>query len=391
MAACAHGSWSRPACSSSPPGSRAARPARRATPSSPLERKLVDRALAAERLEIDPAPAGKRVRRQLLFTGEVFDDDQPLLEPFNVFTWRTDDDVVLREVLLAPGDAWTKARWSTASGCGPRDEAFRTVVSIFPVRPSDGSIEPGLVDLLVVTRDIWSLQVTTDFQSVQGAVDEVDAQLSEQPLRAQQDPRGGLHARRLHVRPRRHVHRPTHRRLALPHFRRPVGDPRAPTAPSTATAATSSSAGRSTHATSMGLGSLDTSYFVGTRRQTAGAEILLYDAPDTPETEAIERRYHGLRVLGSLTGTRSFGTDVKDEVSFGYGVLVDQFGFPDDFPAVAPEAKQDFEDEVLPEDRTQSFFILGYAHFENRFLELRNFDTFDLAESGGGSGRRSRS
>ena len=55
------------------------------------------------------------------------------------------------------------------------DPLYSTVVALLPVKSS----EPGKVDLLVVTRDIWSLRLNTQYTFQQGSLTNLSISLSE--------------------------------------------------------------------------------------------------------------------------------------------------------------------------------------------------------------------
>ena len=125
-----------------------------------LERQAVDEALAERALQIDPNPAGKRVGAIHVVNHEVFSErDGYLLEVLNIFHRTTREWVIRREVLLRPEDVYDQAIVEETTR-NLRDADFSSLVVILPVK----SGQPGRVDLLVVTRDVWSLRLNTDFE-----------------------------------------------------------------------------------------------------------------------------------------------------------------------------------------------------------------------------------
>jgi len=72
--------------------------------SAGYEQQLVQRALAARHLTLDPHPDGKHVEEILVESENVFTPDGPWPVVLNVFHMQTREGILRREVLLAPGD-----------------------------------------------------------------------------------------------------------------------------------------------------------------------------------------------------------------------------------------------------------------------------------------------
>ena len=161
------------------PGGSAA-PAARAGPPvelGTLEQQAVDDALAERGLHIDPSPAGKQVRIIHVVNHKVFSRRDSLLQLVNVFHRTTREHVIRREVLLQPGMLWDPAL-ADETVRNLRDADFSSLVVVLPVK----STLPGQVDLLVVTRDVWSLRFNTDFEFQEGTLIFFTGSLSENNL-----------------------------------------------------------------------------------------------------------------------------------------------------------------------------------------------------------------
>src|SRR5215831_2585801 len=136
-----------------------------------LEQESVGDALARLGLAIDPAPQGKIIGRIHVVAHEVFSPRDGRLQWFNLFHRTTRPGVLGRELLLAPGQLYDEALIDESTRniqsplpfvvagrqLWPPD--LSSVVAIVPVR----SPIPGHVDLLLVTRDLWSLRFNSDF------------------------------------------------------------------------------------------------------------------------------------------------------------------------------------------------------------------------------------
>ena len=71
----------------------------------------------------------------------------------------TREKIIAREVLTRPGDLWSDAL-NDETLRNLRDVFIHNVVVIVPVK----NASPELVDVLVVTRDVWSLRLNSNFE-----------------------------------------------------------------------------------------------------------------------------------------------------------------------------------------------------------------------------------
>ena len=151
-----------------------------------LERNAVDAVLAERGLALDPAPEGKMVGAIQVMNLDVFQpEDGRLLEWFNHFHRLTREGHIRRESLLVPGMPYSQAlvdetvrnlrNRTTYSAYDPR---LSSIVAMVPVR----STTPGAVDVLMVTRDLWSLRFNSDYNYQPGYLINLSASLSENNL-----------------------------------------------------------------------------------------------------------------------------------------------------------------------------------------------------------------
>ena len=157
------------------------------------ERSALATALLRRKLVIEPEPSGRRLRTIHVVNLDVFSKDEGFLRWFNVFHVTTREKVISREVLLRPGDAWdeeivdeTRRRL--------RDPLFTTLVVLVPVQAPAPHRDSGMVDLLVVTRDIWSLRMNSKFEVQEGILTEL------RPVVVGEQPPGPAQAGRVRVR-----------------------------------------------------------------------------------------------------------------------------------------------------------------------------------------------
>jgi hypothetical protein len=146
------------------------------------ERLRVEQYLGSTGLREDPAPEGKRIRRLQLVRREVFEGDDllvPVVLPTFASTWPnlfhavTRESIIRRELLLHEGDVYS-AELAEESMRNLRGLGVLALVRVVPLATD----EPGAIDLLVYTRDLWSLRLEQQFSGA-GSSFELAAQLIE--------------------------------------------------------------------------------------------------------------------------------------------------------------------------------------------------------------------
>jgi hypothetical protein len=150
-------------------------------PYSPYERHSIDAAVAKLGAEIDPSPEGKVLEDIEVVTLDVFEKRDPLppfLTPIaNWFHATTRHYVIEREVLEARGQRWSQALI---------DETARNLrglpqLSLVLAVALRGSA-PGRVRLLLITKDVWSLRLNSNFTYENGRLQYLLLQPSEENL-----------------------------------------------------------------------------------------------------------------------------------------------------------------------------------------------------------------
>ena len=140
---------------------------------SSLERGSIERALAARGYQIDPQPWGKVIARVDVYNEDVF-AEKNWLQFLNVFHYTTRESAIRNELTIGKGDVWDPERIDE-SARKLHDPLYSSVVALLPVK----STEPGKVDLLVVTRDVWSLRLNSNYTFQQGSLTYLGLILSE--------------------------------------------------------------------------------------------------------------------------------------------------------------------------------------------------------------------
>jgi hypothetical protein len=151
-----------------------------------LERGAVDTALGTRGLALDPAPAGKTIGAIVVVNLDVFQPaDGVVLEWLNHFHRTTREQHIRRESLLLPGMVYDQAladetirNLRNRTPYSGKDPNLSSIVAILPVQ----SATPDRVDVLIVTRDMWSLRFNTDYNYEPGYLITLSTSLSENNL-----------------------------------------------------------------------------------------------------------------------------------------------------------------------------------------------------------------
>lgn len=146
------------------------------------EQKRVLQYLTSMGAHLDTAPEGKRIRHLTFERREVFEGDDllvPVVLPQfastwpNTFHWLTERSTIERELLFREGDIFQQTLVEESMR-NLRGLGVFALVQISPVQTG----EPDTVDVLVYTRDLWSLRLEEEFSGA-GRSFELAAQLVE--------------------------------------------------------------------------------------------------------------------------------------------------------------------------------------------------------------------
>lgn len=346
------------------------------------EQTALDAVLAREKLKIEPHPEGKRVHAIRVENLEVFGEVSGFLQWFNIFHRTTRKDVIAREVLLVPGMLWDQAAIDETMR-RLRNPLYSTLVVIVPVAPS-APAPPGTVDVLVVTRDVWSLRMNSRYALQATQLAQLSISISENNLFGWRktaafvfdmdlgdyslgplylDPNiAGTHLQLL-AQAAAIFSRETsdfegekaHVELAYPFWslRRPWSF------------------------------SVVVDHYDAIVREFQGRGFLTYDAPETAADDAIPWIYahHTLDVKWEVV--RGFGDAVEHRVGLGYELSLSRPALVsrvEDLVAGDPALEAAFVRDVLPRSERTAAVVARYRLFTPRYAEYRNIDSFDLTE-----------
>ncbi len=359
-----------------------------------LERASMRRALAARGFTLDPTPWDKRIGKIHVYNEDVFAEGARALRFLNNFHVTSKEYIVRREVVVEAGDVWDPDR-ILESARRLRDPLFTSVVVVLPVQ----SGQDGVVDVIVVTRDIWSLRLNTQYTFQEGKLTNLSMSLSENNFLGRRKvvalgitlDQGNIEAGPLYtdknflgkyLELRGRVNTIVNRDAFFD------GD--------IVNEGSSSSVSLRRllwRLSSKWGGGGSFSHYNAIERRFDGTRLrpvhcphggdceltTVQDAAILPGDEVFSSVYRSKRWGLSVSAVRQWGTEVKQQLSFGYGLDVVRPRLLDDFAGTSDQAAA-FSRVVMPQREINSAPFVSYALFTPRFRTRRNVGTYDLAE-----------
>jgi len=354
-----------------------------------LEEESVDDAMATLGVRVDPAPQGKTIGKIYVVNEEVFSKRDWYFQLLNFFHRTTRDYILERELLFRPGDAYDPAlvEESMRNLQSPppfviqRRQVFQPELSSVVVILPLASAVTGQVDVLLVTRDTWSLRFNTNFEYQANKLTLLQTSLSENNLFGWRKylslgfnfDQGAYYYGPSYFDPNILGTRLQLWLSALFYNARDTGDYEGNSQIASLRYPFYSLATR------WGAG-LDVIHQNTVLRDFLGNSLRPVDLTATRDImEAIPLEYRRRIAIVDGNVTRSFGVAVIQRVTAGYLVDSRHSETLPDFadPALAPE----FLFEYAPMSETRSEPYLGYAMFTPRYAVLRDLDTFELREN----------
>ncbi|HUH04090.1 MAG TPA: hypothetical protein VML75_18965 [Kofleriaceae bacterium] len=344
-------------------------------PRGRYEAEALTQALEALHLEEEPAPEGKLLDRIWVVNLEVFGPRTGFLRWFNVFHRTTRWRQIEREVILRPGELWDQGKLQETER-KLRDPLFSSQVVVVPVK----SPHPGRVDLLVVTRDVWSMRFNSRFEIQEQSFTKLTLSISENNLLGARKQlalvfdmdQSDVFVGPLYVDKNIAGTRLQLRAYGGPLFSRETGE---------------LEGSQSSTTFQYPLWSLQRTWaagisvvhFDGVVRDFIGTDLRTYDDPSSAEVEEVPWRYEQRNVDIETSVTRSFGKEVLYRVSAGHDLHVQRPAVPDDF--AFPEAVRDaFVRDVFPRSERTSSLFARLNVFTPRYVAYRDISTYDLSE-----------
>lgn len=370
-----------------PRSAHAQKPTSQTTEYSAYEKETIAGALAQTGYKIDPAPEGKVIESIETVRLEVFEPRDPVPEQIigiktrkiaNSLHYVSRDFVIRREMLLAVGEQYQQVIVDeTARNMRSRMPLQVSIVIIVPVQTAT----PGVVKLLVITKDIWSLRLSFDLAVTPGGVEKFLLVPQETNVL------GWQHTIRTSM-----LYQPETYTFgvgyAVPRFGKTwIG---AGLGASVTVNRRSGEAEGSGLSLSVGQGLYSTrtpwawgaeaAYAVGVARRYVNAEVLPFNSQVTPNIlDNIPTEYKSRSAAASVSVTRSYGWGIKN--NFGLSMNVSSAEYETfDLSRFDPRAAADFRRQFLPVGETRVYPALSWATFSNDFLRTLDVNTLALQE-----------
>ena len=345
-------------------------------------------------LRIDRHPEGKTVRAVHVENQKVFSRRDWWFRWFNHFHRTTRDYIIERELLIHAGHLYDAAlveeslrNLQADAGIVVNGRRFpapdlSSVVVILPIV----SPQPGTVDLLVVTRDVWSLRFNTNFEFQQSTLSLLETSLSENNLLGWRKflsfgfsmDLGAFWVGPTYFDPNIAGTRLTMYAAASSYYSRSTGHREGDSESLAVRYPLFSLASRWGGGIEIDHGDTLTRRFRGLAPRPVNLVDLAADAL-SPTLQPVPYIYRRKVFTIDANATRQFGVAVIHRVTGGYQFDSRQSLAPGDFPdpALAPL----FLAQVAPVSETRSEPYVQYALFTPRYVVFRDLNTFDLREN----------
>ena len=374
---------------------------------SSLEKRSIARTVVRRGLEIEPQPWDKVIDEVVVENEDVFAEDN-WLQFFNVFHHTTREGRVRGELTIQKGEVWDQARVEE-SARRLHDPLYTSVVALLPVKAK----APGTVKLLVITRDIWSLRLNTQYTYQQSSLTNLSFSLSENNFLGSRDvvaasvvmDPGAIAIGPYFIEKNllgKHINLTIKfdeiitRQAGLAYdpgtntFNPVPGDPVGLQDGHTfhsegSDASVALSRPLWSLASEWGWGSsfsyknaIARSFTGSDPRAPIGNPYELYTDPDSGLP--YEFRFKAWSV--SASGVRQWGSKYKQQVSVGYTVSSQKSSLLDTptFTNAEASVAQQFEADVFPRSEVISQPYASWTIFQPRYVTVRNVSTYELAE-----------
>ncbi|HET6149743.1 MAG TPA: hypothetical protein VFH68_19550 [Polyangia bacterium] len=362
-----------------------------------LEKESVNDALVDLGIQIEAHADGKIIRAIHVVNQEVFSRRDWWFRWFNIFHRTTRGDIIARELLVRAGQPYDAAlveeslrNLQATSSIVVGGSAFpapdlSSVIVILPVvAPAQ---PPGTVDLLVVTRDVWSLRFNTNFEFQQNTLSLLETSLSENNLFGWRKylsfgfslDLGAVWTGPTYFDPNIAGTRATLYAAANAYYARDTGRHEGDTETLALVYPLYSLASRWGGSVELGHGNTVARKFRGTRPRLVN--LIDLDADGFfPALQPVPYVYRRKVLTADANLVRQLrGARVVHRVTGGYRVDSRRSQVPGDFPAL--DLVPLFLRQIAPVSETRSEPYVQYDLFTPRYGIYRDLNTFDLREN----------
>lgn len=343
---------------------------------SPYEKESIRIALAQTGREIEPSPEGKIIEGWDVVPLDVFEKRDPVPTFFNVFHWTSRPYTISRELLQEAGEPYRKVLIDETARNLRKLSAQLSLVLVVAVKGS----RPGAVRVLLITKDVWSLRLNSNFRVTGGGIEQLYLQPSEQNVFG------------------------THHVAAFDFFMQPLsqafgGYYKIPWIAGTRTQLIGEAGVIVHRPTGRAEGSYGniilgrplfatrTEWSWETRLQWrndmarvySNAQLRGFNARITPEPDGIPWQYRRQTILARAQVLRSFGWAFKHDVMFGFQAYAFHYEHGN-LSRFAPEAVAEFERRVMPRSDARIGPFVQWHSYKNDYLRVLDVEIMALQE-----------
>ncbi len=331
---------------------------------SGFEKAITQLALDQYGLIIDKSPENKKIRKFHFYTQDPFDKSDRLTAWLNYIQFKTKYSALKNQLWMHPGDVYD-ANILIENEQALLNPLVRSFALIFPVQVSNDPSSTE-VDLLVVTKDIFNWQGTSTISTAGAALGNLSLGLYQTNL-------FGLN---------KTIGVNFNLNQAIMNLSGYYFDPSLLSTKNQLTL----QQGVYLNRQGFGYEGLNTTFLLNYPLATEDTpwgyaasfsynNQPMYDfvGTDIRTFEGFKKQYRALQISPQLFVVRSFGKKTKHNLSFGYGANLNQYKPLEDVP-------ESFKQAVLPYSEFQSFLILRYSTFQNRYQAFYDYNTFALTE-----------
>lgn len=350
---------------------------------SPYEKTTIVAALEKLETSIDPRPQGKVIERVEVVPLEVIEDRDPAPNFLNWFHVTTKPYVIRREVLLHEGERFRQDLCDESA----RNLSGIRQISLVVCVAARGS-RPDRVRLVIITKDVWSLRLNTNFRYAGGRFEYLFLQPAEENL-------FGTHQAILATMFLDLASVAIGGRYKVPkiggsHLELQVD---ANVIVNLDTGEPEGSSGQFVYGQPLTSTLAEWSWGVGiawrtevfrrfcvTGATSCAGDLRGFDAKATPDIDdAIPFSYRSDVQTGQYFATRSFGREIKHNFSAGVDVSRRVFR-TGNLSGYDPLAVAEFESRVLPVSDTRIGPFFEYRTVSTRFKRVLDLETLGLQE-----------
>lgn len=319
-------------------------------------------------------PEGKTIETILFASHDAITQDDPWPLALSNLHQITQSKTVEQELLFHIGDPWSQ-NLILESERNLRNYLFVSIANIIACKGSN----PDHVIVLVITKDLWSLRVNTDFSFVGSSLNFLELQLEEANLLGK------------------------NKKAKTIFYTNPMtislseqySDPRILASRISASEEIGIIQNKKTGATEGGIALLSFGQPLFSLRSKWGWNILfsaqkdIYRLLSSGETqkyrvsatqEEIPISYHRRLINGQATLTHSYGTHLKQNFSTGWRAKIADYSLTSEHLSYQPRTIDEFQSNYLPLSESYGSLFLRYQLFLADFTRLIDIHTFALTE-----------